>query len=147
MVVLILNNDNDTQTNLNNDLLFRFILITMNFYFDFHRDTLNGTTHLTREVLHEAGFVNVTDHDISVCQHVAAVVSHRAALLVAITTSVIMARLTCPDITIAIDGSVYKNHPRMDAWLTRIIAKLNTTKKIVSKLRSSMQLYHSHEIP
>lgn len=100
--------------------------------FSIHRDTLNGTAHLTKEVLAEAGFKDVTDFDISVCQHVAAVVSHRAALLVSITTSVIMARLTCPDVTIAIDGSVYKNHPRMDAWLNRILGKLNTTKKIVS---------------
>lgn len=79
----------------------------------------------------------MTDYDISICQHVAAVVSHRAALLVSIVTSVIMARLTCPDVTVAIDGSVYKNHPRMDAWMNRTISKLNTTKKIVSKLKKN----------
>lgn len=105
-----------------------------------HRDTLNGTTHLTKEVLAEAGFKDVTDHDIIVCQHVAAVVGHRAALLVAIPTSVLLTRLTCPDITIAIDGSVYKNHPRMDAWLNRIISKLNSTKKIVSKFNRFFSL-------
>jgi len=93
-------------------------------------DTKNGTKHLTKTVLVEAGFKDVTDYDIHICQHVAAVVSHRAALLVSIVTSVIMARLTCPDVTIAIDGSVYKNHPRMDAWMNRVIGKLNTTKKI-----------------
>lgn len=93
-------------------------------------DNLNGTTNLTREVLAEAGFQNVTDHDVAVTQHVAAVISHRAALLVAVTTSVLLARLTCKDVTIAIDGSVYKNHPRMDAWLNRIINRLNSTKKI-----------------
>lgn len=96
-----------------------------------NRDNLNGTTHLTRAVLKEAGFKDISDHDIAVVQHVAAVVSHRAALLVSITTSVILARLTCPDVTIAIDGSVYKNHPRMDAWLYRIIGKLNSTGKTV----------------
>lgn len=82
-------------------------------------------------MLTEAGFKDLTDFDISIAQHVAAVISHRAALLVSITTSVIMKRLTCPDITIAIDGSVYKGHPRMHKWLTSIIDKLNSTNKIV----------------
>lgn len=122
--------------------LFPFLFIPNVYSFPrfIHRDTLNGTTHLTKEVLAEAGFQDVTDYDVSVCQHVAAVVSHRAALLVSITTSVIMARLTCPDISIAIDGSVYKNHPRMDAWLNRILAKLNSTKKIVSKFNAFIEI-------
>lgn len=99
----------------------------------FHRDNLKGTTHLTKEVLTEAGFKDITDYDISITQHAAAVISHRAALLVSITTSVLMERLTCQDITIAIDGSVYKGHPRMHEWLTRILSNLNSTGKIVSK--------------
>lgn len=92
---------------------------------------MQGETDRTKDALAEAGFQNVTAHDISVAQHISAVISHRAALLVAITTSVILERLVDPDVTIAIDGSVYKNHPRMHEWLTRIIGKLNTTKKIV----------------
>lgn len=95
---------------------------------------MKDTNHLTKEVLHEAGFQNVTEFDINVAKHVAAVISHRAALLVSITTSVIMERLTCKDVTIAIDGSVYKNHPRMDAWLTKIIGRLDSTRKTVSNL-------------
>lgn len=95
------------------------------------RDNLNGTVNLTRDVLIEAGCQNVTPHAITIAQHVAAVLSHRAALLVSITTSVILARLSCKDVTIAIDGSVYKCHPRMDQWLNKIIAKLNTTGKTV----------------
>lgn len=105
---------------------------------------MNSTTHLTKEVLAEAGFQNVTDHDIAVIQHVAATVSHRAGLLVSITTSVILNRLTCQDVTIAIDGSVYKNHPRMDAWLNRIIAKLNTTGKLVRKLKPFKPINNQH---
>lgn len=93
---------------------------------------MQGTTDRTRTVLVEAGFQNITANDIAIAQHVSAVISHRAALLVGITTSVILKRLIDPDVTIAIDGSVYKNHPRMHEWLTRIIDKLNTTKKLVS---------------
>lgn len=102
------------------------------FYLSFlFRDSMQGTTNRTKDVLAEAGFQNVTANDVAVAQHISAVISHRAALLVATTTSVILARLVDPDVTIAIDGSVYKNHPRMHEWLTRIIGKLNTTKKIV----------------
>lgn len=93
---------------------------------------MKGTTHLTKEVLTEAGFNDITDFDILITQHVAAVISHRAALLVSATTSVLMKRLTCHDITIAIDGSVYKGHPRMHEWLSRILTNLNSTGKIVS---------------
>lgn len=94
---------------------------------------MEGTTDRTKNALIEAGFQNVTANDITIAQHISAVISHRAALLVAITTSVILARLVDPDVTIAIDGSVYKKHPRMHEWLTQIIDKLNSTKKIVSK--------------
>lgn len=100
----------------------------------FSRDNLDGTTHLTKEVLTEAGLQDVTESDIAVVQHIAAVISHRAAILVSITTSVILNRLSSKDVTIAIDGSVYKKHPRMDEWLNRIIGKLNTTGKTVSKM-------------
>lgn len=95
---------------------------------------MDGTTHLTKEVLIEAGLEDVTPTDIAVVQHIAAVISHRAAILVSITTSVILNRLSSKDVTIAIDGSVYKKHPRMDEWLNRIIGKLNTTGKTVSKM-------------
>lgn len=98
--------------------------------------------NLTRDVLNEAGLDDVTEHDIGVVQHVAAVLSHRAALLVSITTSVILARLICQDVTIAIDGSVYKYHPRMDAWLYRIIGKLNSIGKIVRIHFENEKIYY-----
>lgn len=98
---------------------------------------MDGTTHLTKEVLIEAGFQDVTSQDIAVVQHVAAVISHRAGILVGAVTSVILNRLRKQDVTIAIDGSVYKNHPRMAEWLNRIINKLKSDEKTVSFLKKS----------
>lgn len=95
---------------------------------------MNGTMHLTRKVLIDNGFENVTDNDIAVVQYVSAVISHRAALLVSIPTSVLLNRMSYKDVTIAIDGSVYKNHPRMNVWLTEIITILTNSKKTVSPL-------------
>lgn len=93
---------------------------------------MNGTKHLTRKILIDNGFVNVTDNDIDVVQYVSAIISHRAALLVAIPTSVLLNRMSYKDVTIAIDGSVYKNHPRMNVWLTQLITILTNSKKTVS---------------
>lgn len=111
--------------------------ITLNCFFCCfiqYRDNMNGTKHLTRKLLIDNGFVNVTDNDIDVVQYVSAIISHRAALLVSIPTSVLLNRMTHKDITVAIDGSVYKNHPRMDAWLTRLITILTNSKKTVCQL-------------
>lgn len=96
------------------------------------RDGLRGTTILTKDVLTDCGFQNITDHDIEVVQYVSAMISQRAAVLVSITTSDIVKRIYEQDLTIAIDGSVYKKHPRMNGWLNRLIECFNTSGKTVS---------------
>lgn len=98
------------------------------------RDGLRGTTKLTKAVLTDCGFQNITDHDIEVVQYVSAMISQRAAVLVSITTSDIVKRIYEKDLTIAIDGSVYKKHPRMKGWLNRLIECFNTSGKTVSLL-------------
>lgn len=39
-------------------------------------------------------------------------------------------RMDESDITVAIDGSLYKYHPRMKAWLEDIIAERAPNKKV-----------------
>lgn len=99
---------------------------------DSYRDNLKGTYHLTEQVLKESGFTSVSHEDILIVQYIAAIVSQRAALLVSITTAVLLRRMSTNDVTIAIDGSVYKHHPRMDGWLNRIIKTMVPEDKIVS---------------
>lgn len=95
------------------------------------RDNLRGTYHLTEQVLKEIGIHSVSHEDILIVQYITAIVSQRAAMLVSITTAVLLRRMSTNDITIAIDGSVYKHHPRMDGWLNRIISSLVPEEKIV----------------
>lgn len=64
-------------------------------------------------------------------KHVSELISYRAAQLVSINTAVLINRLEEQHITIAIDGSVYKLHPRLGGWLERIIAKYVTNGKKV----------------
>lgn len=96
---------------------------------------MNGTTCNTEEVLNECGFQRRNHHftaqDIHIVKYIAAIVSQRAALLVSITTAILLKRISDNDVTIAIDGSVYKHHPRMDGWLCRIIRALAPAEKQV----------------
>lgn len=85
-------------------------------------------------MLRESGFQHFTDRDISIVQYVSAIISHRAALFVSITTACILNRVSSKDVTIAIDGSVYKKHPRMDGWLNRLIGKFVKPEKLVNHI-------------
>lgn len=76
------------------------------------------------------------DDDIKVIQFTTALVSYRAALLVSICTSVLLNRMAENDITIAVDGSVYKHHPRIKTWMLQLIKKLSPEKN-VNKLRET----------
>lgn len=56
-------------------------------------------------------------------------ISARAARLVSICTSVLLNRMDDDDITIAIDGSVYKHHPRLKKWMEMYTQELVPNKK------------------
>lgn len=107
----------------------------LTFHLHNYRDNVKGTYHFTEQVLKESGFHSVSHEDILIVQYVAAIVSQRAALLVSITTAVLIRRMSSNDVTVAIDGSVYKHHPRMDGWLNRIIKALIPEEKIVSTIQ------------
>jgi len=68
------------------------------------------------------------DEDIKVIQYTTALVSYRAALLVSICTSVLLNRMAEDDITVAVDGSVYKFHPRLKTWMLQLIKELSPKK-------------------
>ena len=63
-------------------------------------------------------------------QYATALVSYRAALLVSICTAVLLNRMTEKDITIAVDGSVYKHHPRLKRWMKQLIKELAPEKDV-----------------
>ncbi|CAO1394287.1 unnamed protein product [Diamesa hyperborea] len=88
-------------------------------------DALNGCSNTsTVKVLDKFNYefnIDYDDEDVKVIQYVNALVSYRAALLVSICTSVLLNRMTEKEITIAIDGSVYKHHPRLKLWMEELI--------------------------
>lgn len=98
------------------------------------RDALNGDSNTsTVKVLDKFNYrfnIDYDEDDIKVIQYTTALVSYRAALLVSICTSVLLNRMTEKEITIAVDGSVYKHHPRLKKWMVQLIKELSPEKNV-----------------
>lgn len=99
------------------------------------RDALRADANYTStiKVLEKFNYrfnVDYDEDDIKVIQYTTALISHRAALLVSICTSVLLNRMTERDITIAVDGSVYKYHPRLRTWMKELIQEFSPEKKV-----------------
>ncbi|XP_015191016.1 PREDICTED: hexokinase-1-like [Polistes dominula] len=92
------------------------------------QDTVDGSTDNTREVLAKYDIIP-TEDDINVVQYVCEVVSNRAALLVSICLAALLERIDKKNVTIAIDGSLYKHHPRLEGWMNQYIALLVPSRK------------------
>lgn len=75
----------------------------------------------TRLVLEELGVFNATDEDCENVKYLCAVVSTRAANLVAAGLSTLLMKIQKPHVTIGIDGSVYRFHPHFH---NRLVEKI-----------------------
>lgn len=79
---------------------------------------------MTREVLHEMGIDNATDEDCRIVRYCCEVISKRAAQLVSSALAVLILRIGDPQITIGVDGSVYRFHPKFHDFMTTTIKEL-----------------------
>lgn len=70
-----------------------------------------------------------TEDDIKIIQHIAGLISIRAARLVAICASVVISRMDEDNVTIATDGSVYKHHPRLKMWIESFLKEMLPNRK------------------
>ncbi|XP_014663382.1 PREDICTED: hexokinase-1-like [Priapulus caudatus] len=80
------------------------------------------TDENTRNLLKE---MKLLEHggkdDIAIIKHVCALVSERGGFLVGSCMAVLLNRMQEPDVTIAVDGSVYKHHARLHQLIMRKI--------------------------
>ncbi|XP_035213132.1 hexokinase-1-like [Stegodyphus dumicola] len=81
------------------------------------------------ESLQAKGFTEATINDADTVRYVCTAVSIRGALLVSICLASLLKRMDKDDVTIAIDGSLYKHHPKYDEYMRKFIAALAPTKK------------------
>ncbi|KAL8618135.1 hypothetical protein ACOMHN_034362 [Nucella lapillus] len=66
----------------------------------------------TKQVLDELGVENYTTDDCKVVKYVCTLISARAAFLAAAGLATLINKMNKPEITIAVDGSLYRFHPR-----------------------------------
>ncbi|CAF2048365.1 unnamed protein product [Rotaria magnacalcarata] len=90
----------------------------------------------TRRVLEDIGIQNPTFDDCAIVQHICRQVSKRAAKLAAAGLSVLINRIGRPNITVGVDGSLYRYHPRFKTNMERCMDML-VNKSIQFKIALS----------
>lgn len=81
-----------------------------------------------KEVLSELGLRNVSDQDCENVKYVCSVVSRRAAYLVSAGIAAILNRMGENDVTVGVDGSVYRFHPHFHDIMAAKISDLQPYK-------------------
>lgn len=79
-----------------------------------------------RQVLDELGLSHATDQDCSNVRYVCECVSRRAAHLVSAGVATLINKMGQKNVTVGIDGSVYRFHPHFHDLMTEKIAQLVT---------------------
>lgn len=81
-----------------------------------------------REVLAEIGVRNASDQDCENVRYVCSVVSRRAAHLASSGIAAVLNKIGEENVTVGIDGSVYRFHPHIHDLMTEKIAQLQNHK-------------------
>ncbi|KAI0981591.1 hypothetical protein GJ496_002906 [Pomphorhynchus laevis] len=78
----------------------------------------------TKKKLEDLGFDNPTYEDCAIVRNVCKHVSYRAALLSAAAIAVLINRINKPHVTVGVDGSLYRYHPRFKTNLEIALSRL-----------------------
>ncbi|XP_015111359.1 hexokinase-2 isoform X1 [Diachasma alloeum] len=92
------------------------------------QDTVDGGSENAKEVLSKFD-ITPDEDDLKIIQYVCAVASNRAALLVSICVATLLDHMKREEVTIAVDGSLYKHHPRLESWMNQYINLLAPARK------------------
>ncbi|CAG2183585.1 unnamed protein product, partial [Oppiella nova] len=87
----------------------------------------NKSDDIFESLAKRLGYESFTSDDRNTISYVCAVVSIRGALMLAAILSNLIARIDRQEVTIAIDGSVYKYHPKFHTLITDFIRELLPT--------------------
>lgn len=98
------------------------------------RDTGDDNTN-TLSVLKEMDLLEFCiDEDIALTREVCELVSQRGAYIVATAMVVLLNHIDLPEVTIAIDGSLYEHHPKYHQHMMDIVQKWRPQTKTTMKL-------------
>lgn len=91
-------------------------------------DNVNGVDVNTTTALNELE-LSFNQDDIDIVKYICWLVSDRAAILVSICTASLLERMNRPETTVAIDGSLFKHHPRLKSFMEKYIAAMAPANK------------------
>ncbi|XP_067128625.1 hexokinase-4-like [Centruroides vittatus] len=94
-----------------------------------HIEGENGDSEVCTIFRERFGYDEISNDDISIIKYVCAIASLRGACLVSICLSSLIERMDKPKVTIAVDGSLYKYHPRYGPSMVEFITKMAPGKK------------------
>ncbi|CAO1419805.1 unnamed protein product [Diamesa hyperborea] len=83
-----------------------------------------GTHTLTKEIMKELGVEEVTDQDCTDVRYICESVSRRAAHVVSAVLTCLILKMEDRDITIGVDGSVYRFHPKFNDLMVEKMTEL-----------------------
>ena len=90
-----------------------------------------GVFDKCREVLTELGIENVSNDDCSTLRYVCECVSRRAGFMVAAGCAALLKKMNQKDVTIAVDGSLFRYHPHFaNVMQSRINQLMGTDFKV-----------------
>jgi hypothetical protein len=95
-------------------------------------------------VLDELGLSHATDQDCSNVRYVCECVSRRAAHLVSAGVATLINKMEQENVTVGIDGSVYRFHPHFHDLMTEKIAQLVTPGIKVSSVKE-IEIAHTFQ--
>ncbi|XP_066948629.1 hexokinase-2-like [Macrobrachium rosenbergii] len=90
---------------------------------DIEEDSLKGSANKTREVLENVD-LSFDEDDLLVAKYIAGILSYRGCILVSILIGLLLKRMERPHCTVAIDGSLFRCHPRFKPLLEKLISEL-----------------------
>ncbi|KAK8731482.1 hypothetical protein OTU49_007625 [Cherax quadricarinatus] len=85
-------------------------------------DTFKGLLEETKMVLNDVK-LNHDDDDLHIAQYVAGIISYRGITLVSLITGILLERMQRNHCTVAIDGSLFKHHPRFRPLMEKLISE------------------------
>lgn len=91
---------------------------------DVELDMQNGSHDRTKAMLKDMELLEYAkDVDLKIIRYVCALLSVRGGYLVGSTMAVFLNRIKEPEVTIAVDGSLYQHHPRLHDLMMKKIAQ------------------------
>ena len=101
-------------------ILGHYLITFMSSFFSDHDEFFRNT----KQVLDEMGVQNYTSEDCKIVKYICTLVSARAAFLASAGLATLINRAQKPEMTIAVDGSLYRFHPRFHNLMTLKIQEL-----------------------